>query len=207
MQIKNAKFITSVAKTGAYVETQAPQIAIVGKSNVGKSRFINAICNHYKLARTSAQPGKTRLINYFAINGGAFYFVDLPGYGFARAPKSEKQAWGELIEGYLRSGSVTHIFLLLDSRHSPTQEDKEMLRWIEYYSIPYTILATKIDKIAKSKRGAAISALHREIGAISPALGFSAVDKSGKEAVLFRLEQIICDVALHPRADEVPDAE
>ena len=195
IQIKKAEFTTSVALGNPYVQTDAVQIAMVGKSNVGKSSLINALCRQKKLARTSQQPGKTRLINYFSINDGLFYLVDLPGYGFAKAPKTEKKKWGELIEGYLQSDAVSHIFLLLDSRHSPTEDDRHMLRWIEYYNVPYTILATKVDKIAKSKRPMAVRALHKDIGAISPAIPCSASEKIGLDAILERLDQIVYDVA------------
>ena len=195
MKIKKAEFMTSVAYGNPYLETDAAQIAMVGKSNVGKSSLINAVCGQKKLARTSQQPGKTRLINYFSINDGLFYLVDLPGYGFAKAPKTEKKKWGELIEGYLQSDAVTHIFLLLDSRHKPTEDDRQMLRWIEYYNVPYTILATKVDKIAKSKRPMAVRSLHQDIGAISPAIPCSASEKIGLDAIWERLDQIVYDVA------------
>lgn len=196
MQIKKAEFLTSVGLGAPYLALDAVQIAMVGKSNVGKSSLINALCNQNKLAKTSQQPGKTRLINYFSINDGAFYLVDLPGYGFAKAPKTEKQKWGELIEGYLQSDQVNHIFLLLDSRHDPTADDRQMLTWIEYYNIPYTILATKIDKFAKSKRMPAIKNLHKTIGAISPAVGVSASEKLGLDEVKERIGQIVNDPAI-----------
>lgn len=199
--IRNAEFEISVALGCPYLETSVPQIALVGKSNVGKSSLINAVCNRRKLAKTSSQPGKTRLINYFRINDGEYYFVDLPGYGFAKAPKTEQQKWGELIEGYLRSGKVTHIFLLIDSRHAPTLEDKQMLRWIEYYNIPYTILATKTDKIAKSKVPHALSTLHKQIGAISPVIGCSAENKRGMQEMEEKIEQIVFDVALEKTSE------
>ncbi len=191
--IKNARFETSVAKVGGYLETELPQIAMVGKSNVGKSSFINAVCNNGKLARTSQSPGKTRLINYFSANNGSFYLVDLPGYGFAKAPKHEQEAWGELIEGYLRSGKVTHLFLLLDSRHPPTADDKAIFHWVLYYNIPYTLVATKVDKIAKSKRQAALLAIQKAIGAIGMPIGFSAVDKTGVREAHAQIGRVVAD--------------
>lgn len=196
LTIKQAEFVVSAGLGSPLLITDAPQIAMVGKSNVGKSSLINALCNQRKLAKTSQQPGKTRLINYFSINRDEFFLVDLPGYGFAKAPKTEKQKWGELIEGYLKCGIVNHIFLLLDSRHSPTTDDQQMREWIDYYAIPYTILATKIDKIAKSKRSVAIRQLHKEIGSISPAIPCSAAEKIGLSDILERMDQIVHDVAI-----------
>lgn len=139
--IKQATFLTSVGLGTPYppaVDTGV-EIAMVGKSNVGKSSLINSLCNNFKLARVSSSPGKTRLINYFLINR-EFYLVDLPGYGFAKAPKTEQQKWGQLMESYLSSGRVTHIFLLLDIRHAPTAEDKQMFQWILYYGVPFTLV-------------------------------------------------------------------
>ena len=139
--IKQAEFVTSAGLGSPYPERTAAEIAIVGKSNVGKSSLINSLCNNKKLAKTSSNPGKTRLINFFKINR-EFYFVDLPGYGFARAPKTEKDKWGKLMEDYLSSGRVDHIFMLIDIRHAPTEDDKLMLQWIIYYNLPFTLIAT-----------------------------------------------------------------
>ena len=121
--IKQAEFVTSAGLGSPYPEKTAAEIAIVGKSNVGKSSLINSLCNNKKLAKTSSNPGKTRLINFFKINR-EFYFVDLPGYGFARAPKTEKDKWGKLMEDYLSSGRVDHIFMLIDIRHAPTDGER-----------------------------------------------------------------------------------
>lgn len=195
MQIKKASFLTSFGHGSTYPEKRLPEIAIVGKSNVGKSSLINAICNQSKLARTSQHPGKTRLINYFLINE-AFYFVDLPGYGFAKAPKTEKEKWGELIEGYLQAGRISHLFLLIDCRHDPSEEDKVMYHWLQYYCVPYTIIATKIDKLPRYKRPQAIKDAAKKLGSIGGAIGFSSEDKSGLDAILERIDQIVNDVAL-----------
>lgn len=109
---------------------------------MGKSSLINSLCRNSKLARISASPGKTRLINYFKIND-SFYLVDLPGYGYAKVSKTEQESWGKLMESYLSSGNVSHIFMLIDIRHEPTAADKQMLEWIIYYGVPYTLVATK----------------------------------------------------------------
>ncbi|MGI6150742.1 MAG: ribosome biogenesis GTP-binding protein YihA/YsxC [Christensenellales bacterium] len=196
LRIKKAEFVTSCSLGSALPELGgAAQIAMVGKSNVGKSSFINAVCNNSKLARTSSTPGKTRLINFFSINGGEFYLVDLPGYGFAKAPKTEQGKWAELMEGYLRSGHVSHLFLLLDSRHEPTVADRQMLVWMQYYNIPYTIIATKVDKLPKTRRKAAAASVSKAIGALGPAIAFSAAEKLGIDDVLNRIEQIVTDEA------------
>lgn len=195
MRVKNARFVTSAGVGSKLIDDGKVQIAIVGKSNVGKSSFINKLTNNGKLAKTGQQPGKTRLINYFAINNDSFYLVDLPGYGFAKAPKTEKEAWGALIEGYLSSGHVTHILLLLDSRHEPTQDDKQMYTWIQYYAVPHTLISTKADKLPKSKRKQAAITVAKQLGSISPALPFSAEDGTGLDGVLEQLGQIVNDVA------------
>jgi len=192
--IKNAIFETSVGLGGSYPDP-APsgvEIAMVGKSNVGKSSLINSLCNNYKLARTSSTPGKTRLINFYKVNG-EFYLVDLPGYGFASAPKQEKEKWGKLIEGYLSCGRLSHIFMLLDIRHAPTQEDKQMFEWIVYYGIPFTLIATKADKLAKTKRIPAANAAAKLLGAPPFAIPYSSEKLFGREEVTERIGQILRD--------------
>lgn len=192
-RIKNAEFVMSfVNKEKPPVQTTM-EIAMVGRSNVGKSSLINCICNNAKLARTSATPGKTRQINFFSVNKGEFYLVDLPGYGFAKAPKSEKAAWGELMESYLSSGRLTHIFLLLDVRHDPTAEDKQMFAWIVYYGIPFTVIATKADKIAKSKTKNEANRIAKAVGAPPYAIPFSAETRMGKDEITARIESILND--------------
>ena len=197
--IKQATFLTSVGLGTPYppaVDTGV-EIAMVGKSNVGKSSLINSLCNNFKLARVSSSPGKTRLINYFLINR-EFYLVDLPGYGFAKAPKTEQQKWGQLMENYLSSGRVTHIFLLLDIRHAPTAEDKQMFQWILYYGVPFTLVATKADKLAKSKRTQAANAAAKLLGAPPAALAYSSETGDGRQMLLDTMGNIVKDhISLH----------
>lgn len=189
--IRQAEFVTSVGSdTSEYPPVLGAEIAIVGKSNVGKSSLINSLCNNYKLAKTSQHPGKTRLINYFLINR-SFYIVDLPGYGFAKAPKTEQQAWGELMERYLSSGRVTHLMLLLDIRHPPTAEDKQMFRWMLYYGTPFTLVATKADKLARSKQQQAANAAAKLLGAPPAAIAYSSEQVKGRDALLERLGQVL----------------
>ncbi len=152
MIIKTAEFVRSAKLKKDYGNQEIPEIAIVGKSNVGKSSLINALTNNSKLARVSKQPGKTRLVNFFLLNQ-QFYLVDLPGYGFARVSKAEKETWDEMMRTYFEnSKQLCAVILLLDIRHKPTKEDIAMLHYIEYYAIPYVVCLTKADKIAKSKR-------------------------------------------------------
>ena len=189
--IKQAEFVTSVSLGQNYPVPFPREIAIVGKSNVGKSSLINCITGNGKLARTSSQPGKTRMINYFSVNRGQFYLVDLPGYGYAKASKAEQKSWGELIEKYLASGRVDHLFLLLDIRHEPTENDRQMFRYLVYYNIPYTLVATKSDKIAKSKRKSAACANAKLLGAPPYAIPFSSETREGKDELLERISQIL----------------
>lgn len=192
--IKQAEFITSVGLGSEYPppSESGVEIALVGKSNVGKSSLINSLCNNYKLARVSGSPGKTRLINYFSINR-QLYLVDLPGYGFAKAPKTEKAKWGELMEQYLSSGRVTHLFLLLDIRHAPTAEDRQMFQWVLYYGVPFTLVATKADKLARSKRKQAANAAAKLLGAPPDALPYSAESGEGRAELLESMGKILQD--------------
>ena len=191
--IKQAEFITSVGSGQEYPASLPLEIAIVGKSNVGKSSLINSLTNNNKLARISSQPGKTRLINYFSINKSQFYLVDLPGYGYAKASKVEQGSWAKLIEGYLASGRVDHLFLLIDIRHEPTELDMQMFRYLLFYNIPYTLIATKSDKIAKSKRKQQANKNAKYLGAPPYAIPFSSETGEGKEELLERIGQLISD--------------
>lgn len=193
--VKNAEFRVSVGKNAVYPEKYAAEIAVAGKSNVGKSSLINSLCNTRKLVKTAKTPGKTKLINFFALNG-EFYLVDLPGYGFAAASKAEKRGWGELIEGYLSSGRVNHILLLLDIRHQPTADDIQMFRYILYYALPYTLIATKADKLPKTKRKTAAAARAKELGAPPYAIAYSSETGEGREELLEKIGSIV-----HPQED------
>lgn len=190
--IRQAEFLTSVGTGSQYPQRLGAEIAIVGKSNVGKSSLINSLCNNYKLAKISRSPGKTRLINFFVINR-SFYLVDLPGYGFAKAPKGQQQAWGALMEQYLSSGRVTHLFLLLDIRHAPTAEDRQMFQWMLYYGVPYTLVATKADKVPRSRRQQSANAGAKTLGALPYALPYSVQEGIGRQELLERISQVVAD--------------
>ena len=166
MLVKNAEFVTSVgiSNVNKLREFTLPEIAFVGRSNVGKSSLINYLANRKKLAKTSSTPGRTRLVNYFLINK-EFYFVDLPGYGFAQASKKEQAEWQSLIGGYLEnSPNLKHIYVLVDIRHIPSDKDKLMLKYLYTYQIPFSVLATKLDKINRSEINKQISILASTLG-------------------------------------------
>ncbi len=149
MKIKDAVFITSVASIDKFYKTDKPIIAVAGKSNVGKSSLINMLANKKKLAKTSTTPGRTRLINYFDF--GEFILADLPGYGFAKAPKEEKEKWGRLLETFLGTQNIRLLLSLVDIRHEPTSDDKMMINYLYHYAVPFALVATKADKLAKTR--------------------------------------------------------
>lgn len=148
--IKNATFITSAATAKQFISPDKPMIAVCGKSNVGKSSFINMLANRKKLAKTSSEPGRTRLVNYFDF--GEFILADLPGYGFARVAKSEKQKWARTLDDFFKDKqNISHVFMLADSRHNPTEDDLQMLEFLHYHILPFTVVLTKADKLSKMK--------------------------------------------------------
>lgn len=151
MKITSAEFVTSATSKNGYPKLQLPEIAILGRSNVGKSSLINNILNKKGLAKTSSTPGKTRLINYFIVNE-LFYLVDLPGYGYAKVSKSEQEKWKAFIEDYLTQNKNLKLLLqLIDIRHEFKENDKSMIEFLNYYNIPYVILLTKSDKLNQSE--------------------------------------------------------
>ncbi|OQB24616.1 MAG: putative GTP-binding protein EngB [Firmicutes bacterium ADurb.Bin182] len=191
---------------GSYPGRLPAEIALAGKSNVGKSSLINSLCNNHKLARTSKVPGKTRLINYYSINN-RFYFVDLPGYGFAKVSGNERESWGRLMEGYLSSGRLSHIFLLLDIRHDPSEEDKRMYEWIIYYGVPHTLIATKADKLPRAKRQPAADSCAKKLGAPPFAMVFSAKTAQGRQELLCHIGRILSDAERSAPAQKLLDIE
>ena len=152
--IKKVKFLKSAVKREDYPPPVYPEVAFVGRSNVGKSSIINAILGR-NIAKVSSSPGKTRLINFFLVNDN-FYFVDLPGYGFAKVSKAEREKWRKMIERYFRTReNLKNVVLLVDSRHKPTELDIMMKEWLEALGIPFVVVGTKMDKLNQSEKAKA----------------------------------------------------
>ena len=159
MIIKKAVYKTSVTSIDKILNDGVPEFAFVGRSNVGKSSLINSLCNQKSLAKASATPGKTRMINYFDIND-SFRFVDLPGYGYAKVGKTHLDVWSGVLGEYLKqSTSLVTIFVLMDIRHTPSEQDRQMIDFLVYNQLPFMVIATKIDKLAKSKVFAGVNAI------------------------------------------------
>ena len=179
MKVNNPKFEVSAVSPKQYPKNDLPQVVLVGKSNVGKSSFINTMINRKALARTSSEPGKTRQINFYNIDE-TFYFVDLPGYGYSKMSKQEQEKVGTFIEQYLvKSKNIALVIFLIDIRHSPTENDKLMYDYIIRSGLPFIILANKADKIAPTKVENTVKSLQKEINPIGDAtmMPFSAEKK------------------------------
>ena len=164
----------------------------MGKSNVGKSSMINKLTNNGKLARTSAEPGKTRLINLFSLND-EIVLVDLPGYGFARVSRGEKQRWAGMIEGYLaQSKNLKRVLMLVDMRHQPTNDDIDMVNYLRHYGIPFTVAATKADKLSRAEKSRSIPVICRTL-AVQPweIIPFSSEDGTGRDKLLELLDTLL----------------
>ena len=192
MKIKNSKFHKSFYEASKIDNKTVPEIALVGRSNVGKSTLLNYLTNS-KLAKVSSVPGKTRLINYFSINDNDFYLVDLPGYGYAKRSKDEQDKWGKELEIYFKENKrLKHVFLLVDSRIKPMQSDIDMAIYLNYYNISYTILMTKCDKLSRSE----LSRQKMEIAktfklGVENIILVSANAKFGLDDICSRIEQFI----------------
>lgn len=185
MVIKNVSLETVIGVTSKIPQNELLEIAFAGKSNVGKSSLINALINRKSLARTSSQPGKTQTINFYNING-ELYFVDLPGYGYAKVSQQEKEKWGKMIERYLHQSKVLKaVFLLVDIRHDPSANDKTMYEWILSNGFHPIIIATKADKINRSQLQKQIKAVRQGLGADKDTvvIPFSAQTKQGREEI------------------------
>lgn len=193
LKIKNAEFVKSITHLKDCPRPALPEIAIVGRSNVGKSSLINCLVNVKNIARVSKQPGKTRTINYIAVNN-KFYLVDLPGYGFAKVSKQEQKGWQKIIEDYLlNSKQLKVLVLLIDSKTGPKENDLQLLEWLEYQRIPCRIVATKSDKISRSARAIQAKQIYEKLNLNpqEPLLFFSAKNRSGREEILEYLSRIL----------------
>ena len=193
MIIKDAKFEISSVSPKQYPNGTAPEIVLVGKSNVGKSSFVNTMLNRKSLARTSNTPGKTRQINFYNINNGEFYFVDLPGYGYSKMSHEEKITSGKFIEEYLaKRNNIKLIVLVLDIRHNPTNDDKLMYDYILKTNLPFMVVCNKADKIAVTKVDSEVERIKGFLGiSYTPILPFSAERKIYTENVWKEIENHI----------------
>ena len=209
MEINKAEFITSMPGYGAFAGEGLTQIAVAGRSNVGKSSLINCLCRRNALAKTSSTPGKTRLINVFLINE-TFHLIDLPGYGFAKVDKGEKVRWGMMMEGYFTAApTLKHVLHLVDIRHEPTQDDCDMNRYLRAMNIPFTVIATKADKISRGARMKHIAPICRAL-TVQPweIIPFSSDSKAGRVELLAKLESLLAEpAAVAASFEDVPLTE
>ncbi len=192
MIIKSTDFIKSAAKPAHYPPPALPEIAFAGRSNVGKSSLINVLVNRKSLVRTSSTPGRTQLINFFAVNG-EFILVDLPGYGYAKVPLAVKKEWGPMMETYLSSRTTLRgVVLILDIRRTPVAEDRQMLDWLRAYDIPPLLVATKCDKVSRNERGRQARLIASSLGvAIDELTFFSTLSREGKDEIWQRVEALL----------------
>ena len=191
MQVKNAKFLTSAAREEQFLRPEKPMIAVCGKSNAGKSTLINLLAGQKRLAKTSAAPGRTRLVNYFDF--GEFWLADLPGYGYAAVSKEEQAKWGKTLEKFFaRKEDVAHVFLLSDIRRDPSADDMQMVSFLVYHVMPFTVVATKSDKLSKMKVKERTRAVANAFGlGADNVIPVSGLTGAGKDALLARIVQVI----------------
>ena len=192
MKIKQAEFVKSAVYEKDYpMELNNMEFAFVGRSNVGKSSLINSITGRKKLAKTSKTPGRTQLINYFKINN-EFYIVDLPGYGFAKVPKEMKAEWGKTMDRYVASNRKKLVFVLLDIRRIPSEEDMEMLIWLDHHDIPFKIIFTKMDKVSNNEKFKCLKDIKKKVEFHNDDVFFhSSLNDTGKEDILNYIDSLL----------------
>lgn len=201
MVVKSVELEIVCGVTSKLPDTDKPEIAFAGKSNVGKSSLINGLMNRKALARTSSQPGKTQTINYYNINQ-CMYLVDLPGYGYAKASVKEKEKWGKMIENYLHtSKQLQAVFLLIDIRHEPSANDKQMYDWIVYQGYHPIIIATKLDKIKRSQVAKHVKMIKTGLNVKpnTPILPYSAQTKQGREEIWNLIDELLGFAEVSPK--------
>ncbi|GGD54477.1 ribosome biogenesis GTP-binding protein YihA/YsxC [Paenibacillus nasutitermitis] len=185
MNINKAEFVISAVEPSQYPEDALPEIALAGRSNVGKSSLINKLIQRKNLARTSSQPGKTQQLNYYRIEE-RLYFIDFPGYGYAKVSKTQREQWGKMIERFLQNRQpLKMVMLIIDVRHEPSKDDKMMYDWLKFYDIPVCIVVTKADKIPRSKWDKHIKMIKNTLGTLpgEPIVLFSSETGLGRDEV------------------------
>ncbi|MEZ7852757.1 MAG: ribosome biogenesis GTP-binding protein YihA/YsxC [SAR324 cluster bacterium] len=183
MKIRSAEFILSASSPWQFPPPTLPEIAFAGRSNVGKSTLINSLLNRKKLVKTSSTPGKTQLINFFNIND-KFHFVDLPGYGFAKVPENVRKQWQRLIESYLQEReSLRNVVLIVDSRHGPTKQDRQLKEWLDYYERPVLIVASKVDKLKRGQIQKNLKIIRQDLALNKTPLAHSSLEKGRREEI------------------------
>ncbi|MGY3749865.1 ribosome biogenesis GTP-binding protein YihA/YsxC [Vagococcus acidifermentans] len=193
MNVHNAELVISAVSPAQYPDTPLPEIALAGRSNVGKSSFINTLINRKGLARTSGKPGKTQTLNFYLIEN-ALHFVDVPGYGYAKVSKTERAKWGKMIETYLTGRKqLKAVVSLVDMRHEPTADDVQMYEFLKYYQLPVIVVATKSDKIPRGKwqKHAAVIKKKLNMDPQDTFVIFSSETKEGKEAAWQAIESYL----------------
>jgi len=195
MKITDVNLAVQAVRRSQYPEADIPEFMLVGRSNVGKSSFINTLVGRKNIAYTSGKPGKTQTLNFYSVNN-SFYLVDVPGYGYAAVNKKTQEKFGKMIEEYLeKRDELIRVFMLVDFRHKPTEDDKLMYNFLKYYNIPVTIVATKVDKVGGSKmeknKKAILDALDLVVG--DDLVLFSSVTKLGKDEVLKKIEELVVE--------------
>lgn len=189
MQIKMATFIKSAAEPKQFLQFDKPVICCTGRSNVGKSSFINMLANQKKLAKTSNTPGRTRLVNYFDF--GEFILADLPGYGYASVSKQEKVKWGKTLEKFFEFTEISHVFALVDVRHKPTQDDKDMIKYLYANIIPFTVTTTKADKLSRAQLNKQLKEISQELSLGVGDIISTSYKGYGKDKVIEKIEKVI----------------
>ncbi|GAB6076176.1 ribosome biogenesis GTP-binding protein YihA/YsxC [Desulfurobacterium crinifex] len=192
MKIRKVELYKTVYVPEDLPQTPYREVAFVGRSNVGKSSLLNTLANNFKLAKVSSEPGKTRSINFYLVNN-KFFMVDLPGYGFAKVSFKEQKRWRELIENYLKErDTLKGVFLLVDSRVGPTEKDRQMKDWLDFFGIPYVVVATKVDKLKSSEKQKLKKKIEEGFGDKDlRVIPFSSKTREGRVEVLKEVERLL----------------
>ena len=196
MKINSVELEISAVRRSQYPDDDLPEFLMIGRSNVGKSSFVNTLVNRKNIARTSARPGKTQTLNFYNVND-TFYLVDVPGYGYAAVNKEQQKKFGMMIEEYIKSRhELKRVFLLVDYRHKPTEDDLFMYNYLKYYNVPVTIVATKVDKVGASKKDKNYKILVDTMNLVvgDDIVLFSSVSKLGREEILTKINNLSIEV-------------